>query len=266
MNKPIDLPAPPISADVDLRDFQFMPLDVVRLRDSDLALTATAEGFRAAVMLWCAAWHQRPPGSLPNNDKAIARLAGCDADALHRIRDEALHGFELFNDGRLYHLVVVEKAIEAWNGKERYRKAANKRWKNKKKLNNASHVKCIEDASSDACKTYMQGTGTGTGTKKEKKNTKKYTPEFENLWSQWKEHRVAKGSKKEAFNEWNRHVVDEGVDQEMVARRAVAYCKECRNTDTGTRHVSRWVKFLGWEDPRLSESTPADRPEWLIHG
>lgn len=35
--------------DCDLRDFSFMPLDVVRLRDSTLAIKATGEEFRAAV-------------------------------------------------------------------------------------------------------------------------------------------------------------------------------------------------------------------------
>lgn len=37
--------------DCDLRDFSFMPLDVVRLRDSTLAIKATGEEFRAAVLV-----------------------------------------------------------------------------------------------------------------------------------------------------------------------------------------------------------------------
>ena len=33
-------PEPLVPADVDLRDFPFMPLDVLRLRDSELTMTA----------------------------------------------------------------------------------------------------------------------------------------------------------------------------------------------------------------------------------
>ena len=36
---------------IDLRDFAFLPLDVVRLRDSELVSTATGDEFRAAVHL-----------------------------------------------------------------------------------------------------------------------------------------------------------------------------------------------------------------------
>ena len=46
-----ELPAPLVDANVDLRDFAFMPLDVVRLRDSDLAATESPEACWAAVLL-----------------------------------------------------------------------------------------------------------------------------------------------------------------------------------------------------------------------
>src|SRR5262249_39444810 len=38
-------PMPPVPADLDLRDFPFMPLDVLRLRDSDLATLASGDEF-----------------------------------------------------------------------------------------------------------------------------------------------------------------------------------------------------------------------------
>jgi hypothetical protein len=41
------LPAPLTSAEVDLSNFPYMPVDVVRLRDCDLMAMATAEEFRA---------------------------------------------------------------------------------------------------------------------------------------------------------------------------------------------------------------------------
>ena len=53
------LPEPLVLAAVDLRDFAFMPLDVVRLRDSDLAALEPPEACWAAV-LRRRAWYARP--------------------------------------------------------------------------------------------------------------------------------------------------------------------------------------------------------------
>jgi hypothetical protein len=132
-----DLPSPPIPASVDLKDFPFFPLDAVRLRDSDLAIKAKAEEFRAAILLWCAAWHQVPASSLPDDDEVLASYAGFGRfpKEWKKIRAGALRGFRLFSDGRLYHTVLSEKAAEAWEGKlkrrhlrecERIKKAAQR--------------------------------------------------------------------------------------------------------------------------------------------
>jgi hypothetical protein len=124
--KPADhqlLPAPLTPADCDLRDFAFMPLDVVRLRDSDLAVTAEADEFRCAVLLWCASWHQVPAASLPDDDKILAQYAGYGRVVKEwlKVRDGALRGWVKCADGRLYHAVVAEKANEAWIAKLRQR-------------------------------------------------------------------------------------------------------------------------------------------------
>ncbi|AZY49605.1 DUF1376 domain-containing protein [Bordetella avium] len=109
-------------ADCDLRDFAFMPLDVVRLRDSDLAIHVNGEEFRAAVLLWCAAWHQIPAASLPDDDKTLASLAGYGRVVAEwqKVREGALRGWMKCSDGRLYHPVVAEKAREAWRGKHQH--------------------------------------------------------------------------------------------------------------------------------------------------
>lgn len=114
--------APLTPKDCDLRDFAFMPLDVVRLRDSDLAIHVTGEEFRAAVLLWCAAWHQVPAASLPDDDKTLASLAGYGRVVAEwkKVRDGALRGWIGCGDGRLYHPVVAEKAREAWRGKHQH--------------------------------------------------------------------------------------------------------------------------------------------------
>lgn len=114
-----ELPDPLTPHDCDLRDFPFMPLDVVRLRDSDLTSLETAEAFRAAVMLWCASWHQLPAASLPDDNRVLANLAGYGrvVKEFEKERAGALRGWVRCSDGRLYHPVVAEKAVEAWRGK-----------------------------------------------------------------------------------------------------------------------------------------------------
>jgi hypothetical protein len=115
--------APLTPPECDLRDFAFMPLDVVRLRDSDLAVTAEADEFRCAVLLWCAAWHQVPAASLPDDDKILAQYAGYGrvVKEWQKVRAGALRGWVKCDDGRLYHPVVAQKANEAWLAKLRQR-------------------------------------------------------------------------------------------------------------------------------------------------
>lgn len=122
------VPAPLTPPDCDLRDFAFMPLDVVRLRDSDMAAVLDAEIFRSAVLSWAVSWHQVPAASLPDDDAAIARLIGMgrDVKGWKKLRAAgALRGFVLCSDGRLYHRVVAEKAVESWEKKCSYAEFLN---------------------------------------------------------------------------------------------------------------------------------------------
>lgn len=114
-----DHPPPLTPPDCDLRGFAFMPLDVVRLRDSGLAIEASGDEFRAAVLLWCASWHQVPAASLPDDERALAVLAGYGRDARgwKRVRDGAMRGWVRCSDGRLYHPVIAAKALESMHHK-----------------------------------------------------------------------------------------------------------------------------------------------------
>jgi hypothetical protein len=116
------LPPPLVPAEVDLRDFAFMPLDVQRLRDSDLTSEETPEACWAAVLLWCAAWHQVPAASIPDSDQWQAKHTGyvsrgrVDPQCVN-VKRGALRGWVACSDGRLYHPVIAEKAIDAWRSK-----------------------------------------------------------------------------------------------------------------------------------------------------
>jgi hypothetical protein len=117
------LPAPLTPVDCELRDFKFMPLDVVRLRDSDLAALTSGDEFRCAVLLWCASWHQIPAASLPDDDLLLAQYAGFGrvVKEWQKVRQGALRGWIKCADGRLYHPVVAEKANESWIAKLKQR-------------------------------------------------------------------------------------------------------------------------------------------------
>jgi Protein of unknown function (DUF1376) len=126
---------PPLTPpNCDLRDFGFMPLDVRRLLTSDTWLEAADDPRlgHALICLWCEAWHQVPAGSLPDNERVLARLAMCDREEWTRIRDRALKGWLRCCDGRLYHPVVAEKVLESWIEKLGQRKCSGagnaKRW------------------------------------------------------------------------------------------------------------------------------------------
>ncbi|MGN8190300.1 DUF1376 domain-containing protein [Burkholderia sp. 22088] len=116
-----DLPNPLTPADCDLRDFPFMPLDVQRLCDSDLAALESPEACWAALLLWSKSWHQVPAASLPDDDRVLAKFTGYQRApaAWQAIRDGALRGWIKCSDGRLYHPVVAEKANEGWFAKHR---------------------------------------------------------------------------------------------------------------------------------------------------
>lgn len=117
--------------DCDLRDFAFMPLDAARLLDSDMFALSTGEEFKAAIALWCKAWVQVPAASLPDDERVLAYLSGAGS-RWKKVKSMALRGFVKCDDGRLYHSVVAEKAIEAWSKKQSYRarskKGNEKRW------------------------------------------------------------------------------------------------------------------------------------------
>jgi len=117
------LPAPLTPMDCDLRDFKFIPIDIVRLFNSEFHARSDDAVWRAGMTLWLKAFHQVPAASIPDDDVALARLAelGRDVKSWKKIREGALYGWVKCLDGRLYHPVVAEKAMEAWQGKKNQR-------------------------------------------------------------------------------------------------------------------------------------------------
>lgn len=156
-----------------------MPLHVARLRDSDLAAEAHPEACWYAVLLWSAAWHQLPAGSLPAGEAVLARLCGLGRDlkTFRKHRADAMRGWIECDDGRLYHPVVAEQVNTSWSEKLAYRdrkakrtaiaeKAADARWGKAKSTPDADAPR-MHDASQDDAPSMSEAMpkekGTGTG-------------------------------------------------------------------------------------------------------
>ena len=121
IHPPLDSPAPPlVGAEVDLRDFDFVPIFRRRLFASRFHHLASAPEWRAGFILWLKSWDEVPAGSLPNDDRELCALAECGRDMREwrKVKRWALHGWTLCGDGRLYHPTVAEIALEAWERKQ----------------------------------------------------------------------------------------------------------------------------------------------------
>lgn len=114
MSQELPVIDPLVPADCDLSGLTFMPLDVVRLLDSDMFNLSTPAEFKAALSLWCKSWTQVPAASISSDPRVLARFASVSIDEWERLAPVALRGWILCSDGRYYHTVVAEKALEAW--------------------------------------------------------------------------------------------------------------------------------------------------------
>lgn len=115
-------PLPLVPAEVDLKDYDNVPIEFRRLFTSDTWTQATDEEKRAAFCLWCESWHGTPASSLPDNERQLAHFSQ-SGPRWPKIRDHVMRGWVKCSDGRWYHPVVAEKALEAW---ARHKKASSK--------------------------------------------------------------------------------------------------------------------------------------------
>ena len=166
-------PLPPlVPPEVDLSRLDGFMLDTVALLGSELVALSTGEEFKAAVLLWCRAWKQRPACSLPDNDRVLASFAMVAPARWRKVKGMALHGFVKCADGRLYHPVLAKDALRADAARRQRSEAIKKRWEKE-------HGKPTEDGTAAIRPYYETPTKTiptvardetrrdGTGNKKE---------------------------------------------------------------------------------------------------
>lgn len=101
-------PAVPYPADTRAKGWSF-DLNYERIEQSDTWALATPDMKPWLLMVWLTAWRQAPCGSLPNDDELIAARIGMPVRQLQANRDILLRGWQLHEDGRLYHKVVTEQ-------------------------------------------------------------------------------------------------------------------------------------------------------------
>lgn len=127
-------PAPFTPSDCDLRGYEWMPLFGARLFASNFEAHASDLAFRIAIKLYWECWQQVPAASLPNDDVQLCRLAGLGRDlkTWRKLRaDGVLHGFVLCADDRLYHGLIAEEAIKAWECRQ-HKEHLREGWRDRK--------------------------------------------------------------------------------------------------------------------------------------
>jgi hypothetical protein len=87
-------------------------LDHERIRQSDTWVLATLELRPWLLMLWMVAWEQTPCGSLPDDDELISARIGMPLEQFITHKRVLLRKWEKAEDGRLYHPVLVQRALE----------------------------------------------------------------------------------------------------------------------------------------------------------
>ena len=107
--------APLVPPDLAIPRLPWVPIYADRLWESNFFALATDAEFKAAFCLWLKSWNQKPPGSLPNDDHMLCRLAELNGNLArwHKVKRIALRHWVECDDGRLYHPVVAELVLDA---------------------------------------------------------------------------------------------------------------------------------------------------------
>lgn len=152
------LPEPLVPAEVDLRNFLFMPLEVGRLRRSKSWLIAKRNPEIGFYMLnvWMGVWHNIPAGSLEDDDDVIADMAMCDPRRWDRVKADVMRGWIKCSDGRLYHPVVAEKVRDSWEVKVAQRKRTAAATEARRKRDAQSNDDATNTVTSDVTETVTK--------------------------------------------------------------------------------------------------------------
>lgn len=102
---------------------EWMPLYVTKFTGSATVLRMSHVGGFAYVLLLCQAWHQTPPGTIPDDDDTLAAWARLKPSAWRNVREEVLRAFEKGDDGRWHQRFMVTQAEKSYGMLEQRRQA-----------------------------------------------------------------------------------------------------------------------------------------------
>lgn len=108
---PMSHPAP-YPADTRAKGWRF-ELDLEQISQSDTWALAPQDVRPWLLMLWSVSWQQTPCGSLPGEDAIIAARIGMKPAAFAKHKAVLLRGWELADDGRLYHPAMTKRVLTA---------------------------------------------------------------------------------------------------------------------------------------------------------
>jgi hypothetical protein len=143
--------APLVPPDITIPRLPWVPVYADRLWESKFFAVATDAEFKAAFCLWLKSWNQKPPGSLPNDDRLLCRLAELSGNPAkwRKVKRIALRHWVECDDGRLYHPVVSELVLDAneklQRSRERTSAATANRWKSSNSNNRNGHRNGVTD-------------------------------------------------------------------------------------------------------------------------
>lgn len=253
-----DLPEPPVKPETNLKGFDYIPLEIVRLRKSkawSMAKRDPALGFYM-INLWMASWLEVPAGSLEDDDQTLADAAMCSAKRWPYIRESVMRHWIKCSDGRLYHPVVCEKVSEAWSSRQehiaRAKAGARARWG----IRNASSM---PKASLSIAKRLLVD---ANGIEKEEKRSESkeslsyesdareprrtHTADFERWWSRYP-HKVGKGAARKAYE---RALTKTSADQLDIG---VERYKTSKPDRTEWCNPATWLNQERWNDVPAAE-------------
>lgn len=272
--------APLTPPDCDLRGLSYMPLDVQRLRDSDLALISTGDEFKAAVLLWCVAWSQVPAASIPDDDRLLAALVRLDAKAWKKVRGVALRGWIKCDDGRLYHPVVAEKACDAWKDRTNYRAKREKdrnrleAWREAQKQS-SEHIGNGDETPDETrfetrCETLPEEKGTGSEgiIEPPKPPEGAFSPsDFDQAWDAFPEDGRATTNREQSLAAWVPVAADVGSPALLAAVRAFAASPVAIGPKAKTvPSFALWLRNRRFEAFLGSSVTPASQAPIVWNG
>ena len=111
------LPRPPVPTDLDLSGTPSIMVDIARMMKSRtwLRFKRRPELILPTLSLYFRAFHETPAGSVEDDDDVLFDAAGCPVN-WPNLKPTVMAGWTLCGDGRWYHAVVVEKALERHAG------------------------------------------------------------------------------------------------------------------------------------------------------